>query len=58
LVEIGEAKDSTTPDGVTHHVVKVTPKKSGNATVKFERRASADKATPVVETRTINFMIH
>jgi hypothetical protein len=56
LVEVGEQKDETMPDGKLHHVVKVTPKASGNATVKFEKRAKAD--APVTETRTINFMIH
>ncbi len=56
LVEIGDAKDEAMPDGSTHHVVKVTPKISGNAVVKFEKR---DNATgPVTETRNINFMIH
>lgn len=56
LVEIGEAKDETMPDGSTHHVVKVTPKTSGNAVVKFEKRDSA--TGPVTETRNINFMVH
>ncbi len=58
LVEIGEAKDETMPDGSAHHVVKVTPKASGNAVVKFEKRASADAAAPVIETRNVNFMVH
>jgi hypothetical protein len=58
LVEVGEAKDEAMPDGATHHVVKVIPKASGNATVKFERRASANAADPVLETRTIKFMVH
>lgn len=58
LVEVGEAKAETMPDGAMHHVVKVTPKNSGNATVKFERRATANTADPVLETRTITFMVH
>lgn len=58
LVEVGEAKDEPMPGGVTHRVVAVTPKKSGNATVKFERRASANASDPVVETRTVNVMVH
>jgi ABC-type glycerol-3-phosphate transport system substrate-binding protein len=58
LVEVGEAKDETMPDGTVHHTVKVTPKASGNAEVKFERRASANAADPVVETRTVKFMVH
>jgi len=56
LVEIGEAKDETMPDGSTHHVIKVTPKASGNAVVKFEKRDSA--TGPITETRNINFMVH
>jgi hypothetical protein len=58
LVEVGAAADTPMPDGSTHHVVKVTPKVSGNAEVKFERRASAAATDPVLETRTIKFMIH
>jgi hypothetical protein len=58
LVEIGEAKDETMPDGSIHHVVKVTPKASGNAVVKFEKRDSADASAPVTDTRNINFMVH
>jgi hypothetical protein len=58
LVEVGEAKDETMPDGTVHHTVKVTPKASGNAEVKFERRATTNAADPVVETRTIKFMVH
>lgn len=58
LVAVGEAADAAMPDGAMHHVVKVTPKAAGNATVKFERRATANAADPVLETRTINFMIH
>ena len=46
------------PDGAVHHTVKVTPKASGNAEVKFERRDTAAADAPVVETRTIKFMIH
>ncbi len=58
LVEVGEANDETMPDGSVHHVVKVTPKASGNATVTFERREGTDSAAAPAETRTINFMVH
>lgn len=58
LVEIGAATDEAMPDGSVHHVVKVTPIKSGNAVVKFEKRDSADASAPVTETRNINFMVH
>lgn len=57
LVEIGEAKDETMPDGTMHHVVKVTPKASGNAVVKFEKH-EGDATKPATETRNINFMVH
>jgi hypothetical protein len=55
-IEVGEAKDEKMPDGAMHHVVKVTPKAAGNATVKFERHKGG--APAVTETRTINFMVH
>jgi hypothetical protein len=58
LVVVGEQKDEAMPDGTPHHTVKVTPKKAGNAEVKFERRDTAVADAPVVETRTIKFMIH
>lgn len=58
LVEVGEAKDETMADGAVHHIVKVTPKASGNAEVKFERRATTNASDPVLETRTIMFMVH
>jgi hypothetical protein len=58
LVEVGEQKDETMPDGSVHRTIKVTPQKSGNATVKFERRAKGTSDGPALETRTINFMVH
>lgn len=58
FVEIGEAADVTMPDGSVHHIVKVTPKASGNAVVKFEKRAGPDPKAAISETRTINFMVH
>lgn len=58
LVAVGASAEETMPDGTKHHVVKVDTKASGNATVKFEKRASANASDPVTETRTINFMIH
>lgn len=50
--------DARMPDGTLHHVVKVTPEASGNVDVKFERRATAKTTDPVLETRTMHFMIH
>lgn len=57
--EIAGATDETMADGSLHHVVQVKPlKRDVIARVKFERRDSPDTTAPVVETRTINFMIH
>ena len=56
LVAVGEGADAPMPDGTRHRVFKLTPKASGNASVKFERRDSA--AGPVAETRTVQVMIH
>lgn len=56
LVSVGAAADETMPDGTVHHVVKVTPLKSGNAIVTFERRAAPDAAP--TESRAIHFMVH
>ncbi|MEQ1782047.1 MAG: hypothetical protein ABMA14_11850 [Hyphomonadaceae bacterium] len=53
------ATDQAMPDGVSHHVVEVKPlTKDVIAKVKFERRDTADAAAPVVETRTVMFMVH
>lgn len=57
--EIAGASDETMADGSTHHIVKVKPlKRDVIAKVKFERRDSTDTTAPVVETRTVNFMVH
>lgn len=58
LVSVGDAADLVMPDGSTHHVVKVTPLASGNATVTFERKSTADAASAATDTRVINFMVH
>lgn len=59
LVGLGEAKDEKMPDGKTHHVVSVMTRASGNATVKFEKRAAGAKPTDApTETRSVMFMIH
>ena len=58
-IEVVGASDEAMADGSTHHVVKVKPlKRDVIAKVRFERRDSSDTTAPVVETRTINFMIH
>lgn len=58
LVDVAAGAEEAMPDGAKHYVVKVTPKTSGNAEVKFERRDTANAADPVKETRTVKFMIH
>jgi len=57
--EIVGATDKTMADGSVHHVVQVKPlTRDVIARVKFERRDSPDATAPVVETRTVNFMVH
>lgn len=58
LVDVAPGTDEAMPDGSTHHVVKLTPKASGNTEVKFERRATSNASDPVLETRTVKLMIH
>ena len=57
--EIAGASDETMADGSVHHVVKVKPLvRDVIARVKFERRDTMDTTSPVVETRTVNLMVH
>lgn len=57
--EITGASDETMADGSMHHVVQVKPLvRDVIARVKFERRDSMDTTAPVVETRTVNLMVH
>jgi hypothetical protein len=57
--EITGASDETMADGSVHHVVKIKPLvRDVIARVKFERRDSVDTTAPVVETRTVNLMVH
>lgn len=57
--EVTGATDEKMADGSTHHVVQVKPlKRDVIARVKFERRDSPDTSAPIVETRTVNFMVH
>ena len=58
-IQVVGTTDQAMPDGVSHHVVEVKPlTKDVIAKVKFERRDTADTAAPVVETRTVMFMVH
>jgi hypothetical protein len=57
--EITGASDETMADGSVHHIVQIKPLvRDVIARVKFERRDSMDTTTPVVETRTVNLMVH
>jgi hypothetical protein len=60
LVNIGEAKDETMPDGSKQHVITVAPQTAEDADVivRFEKRNSSQLSAPVAETRSIYFMIH
>lgn len=58
-VEFTDAMDMTMADGTTHHVIKFKPLTPGViAKVKLEKREGANPESPVVETRTVNVMIH
>ena len=58
-VEFTDAMDMKMADGTTHHVIKFKPLTSGViAKVKLEKREGANPDGPVVETRTVNVMIH
>jgi len=57
--EIAGASDETMADGSVHHVVQIKPLvRDVIARVKFERRDSMEPTAPVVETRTVNLMVH
>jgi hypothetical protein len=60
LVSVGEGKDETTSDGSKRHVITITPQTAEDADVivRFEKRISSQRFAPVVETRSIYFMIH
>lgn len=58
-VEFTDAADVVMADGATHHVITFKPVTSGViAKVKLEKREGSNPEGPVVETRTINVMIH
>jgi hypothetical protein len=46
------------PDGSKAFAARFEMKTSGNSTVVFERRGSENATDPVLEARTINFMVH
>lgn len=57
--EITGASDETMADGSVHRIVQIKPLvRDVIVRVKFERRDSMDATAPVVETRTVNLMVH
>jgi hypothetical protein len=46
------------PDGSKAYAARFEMKASGNATIVFERRGSDNADDPVLEVRTVNFMVH
>ena len=53
-----DAKDETLPNGIKVHTVRFEMLASGNGRVVFEKRASDKPDDPVLEVRTVKFMIH
>jgi len=58
LFKMLDSKDDTLADGTPVHVIQFEMIASGNGKVVFERRATENPNDPVLEARTINFMIH
>jgi len=52
------SKDETLAGGAMVHTLQFEMLASGNGRVVFERRASANPNDPVLEVRTVSFMIH
>jgi hypothetical protein len=58
LFKMLDSKDETLADGTPVHVIQFEMIASGNGKVVFEKRATENPNDPVLEARTINFMIH
>lgn len=58
LFTVLDSKDDKLADGTPVHAVRFQTQASGNGSVVFERRATADPKEGVLEVRTVNFMIH
>jgi len=58
LFALKDSIEETLPDGRKVQVVRFETKASGNGKVVFERRATSNPEDPVLEVRTVNFMIH
>ena len=52
------SKDGTLADGTAIHVLEFEMLASGIGKVVFEKRATGKPDEPVIEARTVNFMIH
>lgn len=58
LFKMLDSKDETLADGMPIHIIQFEMLASGNGKVVFEKRATGNPDEPVLEARTINFMIH
>jgi len=58
LFKMLDSKDDKLADGTAVHVIQFEMLASGNGKVVFEKRATGNPSEPVLEARTINFMIH
>jgi hypothetical protein len=58
LFKMLESKDETLADGAAVHAISFEMLASGNGKVVFEKRATDNPNDPVLEARTVNFMIH
>lgn len=56
---VGEVDKAMGDGSIVHHVVTVKPlAKDVIAKIKFEERESGSPSAPVVQTRTVSFMVH
>ncbi len=53
-----DSSDETTASGAKVHAVRFEMLASGNGRVRFEKRASDNPDDPVLEVRTVQFMVH
>lgn len=58
LFKMLDSKDDKLADGTPVHVIQFEMLASGNGKVVFEKRPTGNPDEPVIEARTMNFMIH
>lgn len=58
IFRMKDSKDETLKDGSNVHVIEFEMLASGNGKVVFEKRATGKPDEPVLEARTVSFMIH